>query len=198
MPSFLKWLTGCSGIPPLGFPKKFSLRFVHGCQPECKCCPTVSTYELLLKLPVHISSEEEMEAMMLSALGDSYGFGMIWNPFWLPQTTLSICAKHLTNYLCSLIFKGLKFGKTFIFLKDLLKVKYLMPHVRKHFKFNCMLCVTSKKILHFDIDSILEWLIISAKLFRYCYSCYCTSCSFVSLRKTLNEICCSLRHSYDS
>ena len=29
------------------------------------------------KLPVRISSEEEMEAMMLSALGDSYGFGII-------------------------------------------------------------------------------------------------------------------------
>jgi len=27
--------------------------------------------------PVHITSEEEMEAMMLSALGDSYGFGII-------------------------------------------------------------------------------------------------------------------------
>ena len=66
-----------SGIPPLGFPKKFSLGFVHGCQLECKCRPTVSTCELLLKLPVQISSEEEMEAMMLSALGDSYGFGMI-------------------------------------------------------------------------------------------------------------------------
>ena len=76
MPSFLKWLSGCSGIPP-GVPKKLSLAFVHGCQPECKCRPTVSTCELLLKLHVHISSEEEMEAMMLSALGDSYGFGII-------------------------------------------------------------------------------------------------------------------------
>ena len=77
MPSFLKWLTGCSGIPPLGFSKKFSLGFVHGCQPGCQCRPTASTCDLLFKLPVHINNEQEMEAMMLCALGDSYGFGMI-------------------------------------------------------------------------------------------------------------------------
>ena len=36
---FIKWLTGTPTIPPLGFPKKFSIQFVHGCPVECPCRP---------------------------------------------------------------------------------------------------------------------------------------------------------------
>ena len=77
IPSLLKWLTGSRDVPPLGFPKKFSLDFVHGCSDGCRCRPTVSTCDILLKLPAHIKSSMEMKNMMMSALNDSYGFGMI-------------------------------------------------------------------------------------------------------------------------
>ena len=29
---FLKWLTGASQLPPLGFPKKYGIKFVHECK----------------------------------------------------------------------------------------------------------------------------------------------------------------------
>ncbi|XP_046844260.1 uncharacterized protein LOC124438267 isoform X1 [Xenia sp. Carnegie-2017] len=61
--AFLKWLSGCKTIPVLGFPKKFSVTFVHDCKENCKCRPTTSTCDLLLRIPVHISNISEMEQM---------------------------------------------------------------------------------------------------------------------------------------
>ena len=75
MGDFLKWLTGSRCVPPLGFPKKLSVHFVHGCPDRCHCRPTASTCEIVLKLPVHIASEEEMKEMIESAIKDSIGFG---------------------------------------------------------------------------------------------------------------------------
>ena len=73
----MKWLTGTKSIPPLGFPKKFMVKFVHGCKEGCKCRPTVSTCDVVLKLPVHIASFDEMSLMVESTVKDSSGFGMI-------------------------------------------------------------------------------------------------------------------------
>lgn len=72
---FIKWLTGTGEVPPLGFPKKFSVTFVHGCLDGCRCRPTVSTCDTTVKFPVHINSEEIMKEMLFSAIRDSYGFG---------------------------------------------------------------------------------------------------------------------------
>ena len=60
---FLKWLTGASQLPPLGFLKKYGIKFVHGCKDECKCRPTVSTCDLSINIPVHINDEYIMKEM---------------------------------------------------------------------------------------------------------------------------------------
>lgn len=75
--SLLKWLTGSSHVPPLGFPKPLTVEFLHGCSPGCKCRPTASTCDIVLKLPVHINDVAEMKELMSSALNESYGFGLI-------------------------------------------------------------------------------------------------------------------------
>ncbi|KAJ7354872.1 hypothetical protein OS493_029427 [Desmophyllum pertusum] len=77
MCDFLKWLTGTRSMPPLGFPKKFAVRFVHGCMAGCQCRPSASTCDLVLKLPVHIISEDDMKVMITSALKDSIGFTLV-------------------------------------------------------------------------------------------------------------------------
>ena len=74
---FVKWMTGSTQIPPLGFPKKFTLEIVHGCLQGCSCRPTASTCDITIKIPVHISDENTMEEMIMSAIKDSYGFGLI-------------------------------------------------------------------------------------------------------------------------
>ena len=63
--------------PVLGFSKNKSLMFVHGCKEGCRCRPTTSTCDLSLKLPVHISDEDDMQYIMNSALKDSCGFGFL-------------------------------------------------------------------------------------------------------------------------
>eukprot|EP00794_Sanderia_malayensis_P013170 gene13169-14520_t len=73
----VKWWTGSGTVPVLGFPKKFSVAFVHGCASNCRCRPTTSTCDILLKMPVHISGFEEMEEIMNSAVKDCCGFGLI-------------------------------------------------------------------------------------------------------------------------
>lgn len=71
----LKWMTGSGEVPPLGFPKKFEVKFLHGCSTCCKCRPTVSTSDLSVTIPVHINKLDEMEEMLHSAVKDSHGFG---------------------------------------------------------------------------------------------------------------------------
>ena len=73
----IKWMSGSQTTPVLGFEKKFKLAFVHDCDERCKCRPTVSTCDLKIKMPVHIHSEEEMRVMMISAIKDCTGFGLV-------------------------------------------------------------------------------------------------------------------------
>lgn len=73
----LMWVTGTRNVPPLGFSKVFTCRFVHGCNEGCHCRPTVSTCEFIIKLPVHVASDQEIKDIMLSAINDSLGFGNI-------------------------------------------------------------------------------------------------------------------------
>jgi hypothetical protein len=77
MDHFVKWLTGSKSIPPLGFPKKFAIKFVHGCNEGCRCRPTTSACDIVLKLPVHITSAEDMGLMIESVVKESVGFGLI-------------------------------------------------------------------------------------------------------------------------
>lgn len=73
----LKWLTGAKRVPPLGFPKKIQCRFLHGCQSGCKCRPTTSTCDLVITLPVHLNTEDNMKEIMESALIDCIDFGLL-------------------------------------------------------------------------------------------------------------------------
>jgi hypothetical protein len=68
-------MTGSKTIPPLGFPKQFSVKFVHGCAEGRRCRPTVSTCDITLKIPVHLSTEQDMRDIMKSAIKDCSGFG---------------------------------------------------------------------------------------------------------------------------
>ena len=77
MKDFIKWMTGSKTIPPLGFPKKFSVQFVHGCAEACRCRPTVSTCDITLKIPVHLTTEEDMREIFISAIKDCVGSGHI-------------------------------------------------------------------------------------------------------------------------
>ena len=74
---FLKWFTGSNQVPPLGFPKPFSIQFLHGCREGCRCRPIVSTCDITLTLPVHIRDEVTMHEMLASAINDSKGFDRI-------------------------------------------------------------------------------------------------------------------------
>ena len=77
MQTFLQWCTGSKEVPPLDFPKELKALFVHGCVRNFMCRPSTSTCDVLVKLPVHIASEQQMTELLVSAIGDSYGFGNI-------------------------------------------------------------------------------------------------------------------------
>lgn len=75
--ALLQWITGSSSIPPLGFPRKITCDFLHGCFPECACRPITSTCDLMITLPIHANNEEKMNMVMVSALTESKGFDRI-------------------------------------------------------------------------------------------------------------------------
>ena len=63
--SVVKFVTGSPCIPAIGLCKQITVKFKHDCLSKngpgvCKCLPTVSTCEIILNLPVHITTEEEM------------------------------------------------------------------------------------------------------------------------------------------
>ena len=75
--ALLQFITGASAIPVLGFDEHLHITFVHGCPMKCKCYPTVSTCDLLLRLPVHLDAIEVMKNYFQSALKDGFAFGVI-------------------------------------------------------------------------------------------------------------------------
>ena len=77
-----KFLTGNSKIPATGLNKNETVKFKHGCFPSksgnmCKWLPTVSTSEIIVNIPVHITSEEGMMNAFKDALLCETGFGLI-------------------------------------------------------------------------------------------------------------------------
>lgn len=60
IPDVLKFITGCTEVPPLGFSKKITISFIHRCKSGCKCCPKASTCALERMLPTHIKSFEDI------------------------------------------------------------------------------------------------------------------------------------------
>lgn len=70
-----RFITGSYSFPPLGLPGAIKVQFVHGCPDGCKCRSTTSTCLLTINLPVHASTLNHMEEIMVSALLEGYGFG---------------------------------------------------------------------------------------------------------------------------
>ena len=70
-------MTGASSIPVLGFGGTLTMEFVHGCPNLCKCYPTASTCDLILRIPVHLDTLEDMSSSFLSALKDGFAFGAV-------------------------------------------------------------------------------------------------------------------------
>lgn len=76
----MKFLTGCETVPPLGIPtKQFKVYFKHECQPSdegkpCACLPQVSTCAFWVKLPIHISDEDNMCQSFVKAVKEGVGF----------------------------------------------------------------------------------------------------------------------------
>ncbi|XP_028400112.1 uncharacterized protein LOC114523408 [Dendronephthya gigantea] len=71
----LKFITGCESIPPIGFPCSLNVHFRHDCPSGCKCRPTASTCALVIILPIHSCSSQELGDLLISALCDCCGFG---------------------------------------------------------------------------------------------------------------------------
>ena len=74
--ALLKWTVGVPSVPPLGLPKKITVQFLEGCVLGCHRRPTTSTCDLILTIPLHINTDQEMMNMM-SAVQESEGFGLI-------------------------------------------------------------------------------------------------------------------------
>ena len=74
----MQFLTGTVSVPPLGLPHhEFTMNFVHACSSSCRCLPKVSTCALVIHLPVHIASMEEMKEAFQLALTCEVGFGCV-------------------------------------------------------------------------------------------------------------------------
>ena len=77
-----KFLTGSTKKPATGLNKNVTVKFKHGCFPSkggnmCKCLLTVSTCEIVVTIPVHITSEGDMKNAFKDALLCETGFGLI-------------------------------------------------------------------------------------------------------------------------
>ena len=82
MSSVAKFVTGSPCIPATALDKQITIKFKCDCLPKnrpgvCKCLPTVSTYEIILNLRVHITTEEERTSVFKDALICETGFGLI-------------------------------------------------------------------------------------------------------------------------
>ena len=80
--SVAKFVTGSACIPATGLDKQNTVKFKHDCLPKnrsgvCKCLLTVSTFEMILNLPVHITKDEEMISVFKDALTWETGFGLV-------------------------------------------------------------------------------------------------------------------------
>ena len=71
----MAFLTGSEKIPALGLPPQIVVTFKYDCRNCCKCFPIVSTWSLMLDIPVPIHDEETMLEVFERALKEDVGFG---------------------------------------------------------------------------------------------------------------------------
>ncbi|XP_076115254.1 uncharacterized protein LOC143083024 isoform X2 [Mytilus galloprovincialis] len=68
----MKFITGCSTVPPGGFDCKFTLNFTKD-----TCYPSVSACTFDLKLPLNLTSFPKFKEVMMESIISGSGFGMI-------------------------------------------------------------------------------------------------------------------------
>lgn len=68
----LKFMTGCSTIPPGGFETKFSIQFM-----EERRYPSVSTCTFTIKLPLNLHEYKCFKEVMIEAIVSGAGFGNV-------------------------------------------------------------------------------------------------------------------------
>lgn len=73
----MQFVTGSPAVPVIGFEEKLQLTFVHGCVSNCKCFPTASTCDLVLRIPVHLVAIEDFKTSFHGALKDGFVFGVV-------------------------------------------------------------------------------------------------------------------------
>ena len=76
----IQFITGAPSIPVLGLPNDIAIIFLHDCKAStsgtaCNCYPTVSTCDIQLCLPVHITSDNYMIDVFKRAITYEAGFG---------------------------------------------------------------------------------------------------------------------------
>ena len=64
----MKFIAGSEEYPPLGLPKRMTVKFKHGCPEGCCCRPTTYTYTISINLPVQINSKKLIPEMLVSSL----------------------------------------------------------------------------------------------------------------------------------
>ena len=73
----VQFVAGSPAVPVIGFEEKLQLTFVHGCDSHCKCFPTPSTCDLVLRIPVHLVAIEDFKTSFHGALKDGFVFGVV-------------------------------------------------------------------------------------------------------------------------
>ena len=72
--SVLAFVTGATSIPPMGFDRTITIRFISD---KSKTLPTASTCSLVLYLPLSLADYEQFKQMMDFAILNTIGFGQV-------------------------------------------------------------------------------------------------------------------------
>lgn len=73
----MQFITRSPAVPVIGFEEKLQRTFVHGCVSNCKCFPTASTCDLLLRIPVHLVAIEDFKTSFQGG-GGFEGWICLW------------------------------------------------------------------------------------------------------------------------
>ena len=76
--NLIQFITGLPAIPPLGLPEDISILIKHGCEnADCKCFPTISTCDLQLCIPIHITPEDKTTESLSRTVREGYFFSQL-------------------------------------------------------------------------------------------------------------------------
>ena len=73
----MQFVTGSPSVPAIGFEKKISIHFRHGCEEKCRCRAVSSTCGHVITLSVHWDNLEDFSTMMIDTFKGCNGFGRV-------------------------------------------------------------------------------------------------------------------------